>query len=87
MPDQERNPAKPPEPAFVPAVRIQESIVAAAETRTLRWLAQRTPRWINSDHLTLLGFVAQCMTGVCYALARRYRYALLAGIVCLAINC
>jgi hypothetical protein len=71
----------------VPAVRIQESIVAAAETRTLRWLAQRTPRWINSDHLTLLGFVAQCMTGVCYALARRYRYALLAGIVCLAINC
>jgi phosphatidylglycerophosphate synthase len=72
--------------AFVPAVRIQESIVAAAEARTLRWLAQRTPRWINSDHLTLLGFVAQCMTGVCYALSRRHPYALLAGIGFLALN-
>jgi archaetidylinositol phosphate synthase len=71
---------------FVPAVRIQQSFVAAAETRALRWLAQRTPRWINSDHLTLLGFLAQAMTGVCYALSRRHPYALLAGILCLAIN-
>jgi hypothetical protein len=27
----------------------------------LLWLAERTPHCINSDHLTLLGFVALCL--------------------------
>jgi archaetidylinositol phosphate synthase len=71
---------------FTPATRLQQSFVAAAEKRTLIWLAERTPRWINSDHLTLLGFAAQCLAGVSYALARWNRYALLAGIVFLALN-
>jgi archaetidylinositol phosphate synthase len=78
--------AKPKELAFVPAVRLQHSFVAAAEKKTLLWLAERTPTWINSDHLTILGCVAQCLAGVCYALARWNRYMLLAGIVCLALN-
>jgi len=72
--------------AFIPATRLQQSFVAAAERKTLVWLAERTPRWINSDHLTLLGFVAQCLAGVCYALARWNHYALLPGIVFLALN-
>jgi archaetidylinositol phosphate synthase len=71
---------------FTPATRLQQSFVAGAEKRTLIWLAERTPRWINSDHLTLLGFAAQCLAGVCYVLARWNRYALLAGIVFLALN-
>src|SRR5579864_4076617 len=71
---------------FTPATRLQQSFVAAAEKRTLVWLAERTPRCINSDHLTLLGFVAQCLAGVCYALARWNRYTLLLGIVFLALN-
>lgn len=71
---------------FTPATRLQQSFVAAAEKRTLVWLAERTPRCINSDHLTLLGFVAQCLAGVCYALARWNRYTLLLGIVFLAMN-
>ena len=71
---------------FTPATRLQQSFVAGAEKRTLIWLAERTPRWINSDHLTLLGFAAQCLAGVCYALARWNRYALLAGIVFLALK-
>jgi phosphatidylglycerophosphate synthase len=71
---------------FVPATRLQQSFVAAAEKRTLVWLAERTPRWINSDHLTLLGFTAQCLAGVCYALARWNRSMLLLGIVFLALN-
>lgn len=76
-----------PEPlAFAPATRLQQSFAAAAEKRTLVWLAERTPRWINSDHLTLLGFIAQCMAGVCYALARWNRYMLLPGVVFLALN-
>ena len=71
---------------FAPAARIQESLVAPAEKRTLIWLAQRTPAWINSDHLTLLGFVSQCLAGACYAMARFNPAALLAGVVCLALN-
>ncbi len=67
-------------------LRVQESWVATAEKRTLIWLAVRTPERINSDHLTLVGFVAQVGAGVCYALAAKNRYALLAVIVCLALN-
>jgi hypothetical protein len=51
--------------AFVHATRIQRSFVASAERQTLVWLARRTPLWINSDHLTLLGFVSQCLVGAC----------------------
>jgi len=76
----------PKEPTFAPATRLQQSFSAAAEKRTLIWLAERTPLWINSDHLTLLGFVSQCLAGVCYALVRWNRYALLAAIVFLALN-
>jgi len=71
---------------FVPAERLQDSIVSSIEKRTLTWLAERTPRCINSDHLTVLGFVSQCAAGVCYALARMNPDFLLAGIVCLALN-
>jgi archaetidylinositol phosphate synthase len=78
--------ASPKELTFIAATRLQQSFVAAAEKRTLVWLAQRTPRWINSDHLTLMGFAAQCLAGVCYALARWNRYMLLLGIVFLALN-
>src|ERR1700719_693664 len=71
---------------FIPAIRLQQSFVAAAEKKTLAWLAERTPPLVNSDHLTLLGFVSQCMAGVCYAMARWNRYTLLLGIVFLALN-
>lgn len=77
---------RPKQPTFVPAIRLQQSFVATAEKRTLLWLAERTPRSINSDHLTLLGFVAQCLAGVCYALARWNRSMLVLGIVFLALN-
>jgi phosphatidylglycerophosphate synthase len=66
--------------------RIQASFLAAAEKKTLIWLADRTPAWINSDHLTALGFVGQIMAGVFYALSRWNRYYLLAVIACLAVN-
>jgi len=44
------------------------------------------PRWVNSDHLTILGFLGMIMAGVCYSLARWNPLALLAAVVCLAIN-
>jgi len=44
------------------------------------------PRWVNSDHLTILGFVAQVATGVCYALSVWDHRMLIAATVCLAVN-
>jgi phosphatidylglycerophosphate synthase len=71
---------------FRQAARVHGSILAAAEKRALVWMAERMPAWVNSDHLTLLGFAAQIATGVCYALAAHDRRMLLAAIVCLAVN-
>ncbi len=71
---------------FKNATRLQDSLTSKPEKRLLIWMAERTPRWINSDHLTLLGFVAQVMSGASYALARWNRYWLLAVIGFLAIN-
>jgi len=67
-------------------VRLQDSWVAPAEKRALLWMAARTPRHIGPDHLTALGIAAQFGAGACYALAHRYRGALLGVIVCLALN-
>ncbi len=69
-----------------PDVRLQESLIAGAEKRALLWLAARTPQGIGPDHLTVLGLVAQIGAGASYALAAWNRYALLAVIVCLALN-
>jgi archaetidylinositol phosphate synthase len=66
--------------------RVQESWVAAGEKKALLWLAVRTPKWIGPDHLTVLGLIAQIGAGVCYALSRWNRYALLGVVACLALN-
>ena len=44
------------------------------------------PEWVNSDHLTVLGFLGMIMAGVCYFLARWNPVALIAAVVCLGIN-
>jgi archaetidylinositol phosphate synthase len=54
---------------FRNAVRVQHTFVTSAEKKVLLWLAARTPRWVNPDHLTALGFVAQFMVGVSYLLS------------------
>jgi phosphatidylglycerophosphate synthase len=71
---------------FRQATRVHGSFLAAAEKRTLVWMAERMPAWVNSDHLTVVGFAAQIATGVGYALAFHDRRMLLAAIVCLALN-
>jgi archaetidylinositol phosphate synthase len=73
-------------PVFSDATRAQLSFVAALEKRCLIWLANRMPRWINSDHLTLLGSLGMLFTGISYWLAKWNRYALLLAIFCLAVN-
>src|SRR5437773_3382111 len=71
---------------FRQATRLQGSILATGEKRLLIWMAERTPAWINSDHLTALGFAAQIATGACYAMARFNRLWLVGCIACLALN-
>jgi archaetidylinositol phosphate synthase len=71
---------------FENASRIHNALTSNSEKRVLIWMAERTPRWISSDHLTLLGFLAQIMAGVSYTLSAWNRDWLLAGIFFLAIN-
>ena len=72
--------------SFSSAQRVQESLLAEGEKRVLTWMAERTPAWINSDHLTGLGFLAQLLTGLSYALASNNTFWLFAGIGFLALN-
>ena len=76
----------PAQPEFISAVRINHSLTASVEKRALLWLAAQAPRCVTSDQLTALGFAAQIAAGVCYALARYDRRALLLVILCLALN-
>ena len=71
---------------FKDAERKQLSMLAAVEKKTLIWLAQRMPAWVNSDHLTGLGFAAMFVAGLCYWAAAYDRRALLLVIVALAVN-
>jgi len=73
-------------PAFAPARRVNRAITALIEKRALEWMAKRAPHWLSSDQLTVLGLTAQIAAGLCYALARFDRYALLGVVVCLALN-
>ena len=49
-------------------------------------MAERTPCWINSDHLTALGLAGLLGAGLSYWYARWNRAGLVAVIVCLAVN-
>jgi archaetidylinositol phosphate synthase len=51
--------------------RHQQSMLAKVEKKALLWLAAQMPAWINSDHLTALGFLAQCAAGVGYMMSSR----------------
>jgi archaetidylinositol phosphate synthase len=55
---------------YKPAKRIHRSLTAASERRLLIWVAERTPRWINSDHLTVLGLLAMFGAGGAYWASR-----------------
>lgn len=72
--------------SFENAVRLQKSITAIPERKLLHWLAARTPAKINSDHLTLLGFLSMCFAGASYAIARWSSFGLPLAIVFLALN-
>jgi archaetidylinositol phosphate synthase len=61
-------------------------LLAPLEKKILIGLAGRMPAWVNSDHLTSLGFIGMVLAGVSYALASRNSLFLVVAVVCLGIN-
>jgi archaetidylinositol phosphate synthase len=51
--------------------RQNDSALASLEKRVLIWIAQRLPRLIGSDHLTLLGLVSMLAVGAAFAASAR----------------
>jgi archaetidylinositol phosphate synthase len=67
-------------------VRVHESVLAAAEKRLLVRIAGRLPRWLHSDHLTLLALAAMMLAGAGYTVARWDRRGLWLVVAALALN-
>ena len=71
---------------FREATRIQQSFITKAEKRALRWLAERVPAAVNSDHLTALGAIGMFLAAASYALVRFDRVGLLFACLFLGVN-
>jgi archaetidylinositol phosphate synthase len=67
-------------------VRLNRSVLAAAEKRLLIWIARRLPLAVDSDHLSLLGLVSMFVTGVGFALMRVTGWGVLIVIAGLLAN-
>ncbi len=71
---------------FHEAERHLAGVTAGAERRALLWLAPRTPPWVTSDHLTLLGLASMAACGVLYAASGRHPWLLVLVNLGLALN-
>ncbi len=67
-------------------VREHYSILAAAEKRTLVWLAARMPEFVTSDHLTIIGFAGMITAGIAFMASSLDNRALLLVPPALAVN-
>jgi archaetidylinositol phosphate synthase len=66
--------------------RINTGMLAGLEKRTLVWMAERLPRWVNSDHLTLLALLSMALAGGAFWAARYWLPALGLVVVALVLN-
>jgi phosphatidylglycerophosphate synthase len=71
---------------FAAATRVNVSLTANAEKRVLVWMAERAPRWVTSDGLTVMGLLAQVGAGAFYVVSRYERGGLLGVIACILLN-
>ena len=78
--------ATPQDFSFTPAQRAHTSLLANAEKRALIRMARGLPQWVNSDHLTALGFLSLMAAGASYWMSSRQPAALFAVIVFLVLN-
>ena len=67
-------------------IRENGGLLAVGEKRVLIWMAERLPRWVGSDHLTLLGLGAMLAAGLAYWVSGSYPLALWLVVVALAVN-
>ena len=67
-------------------IREHGSILAPVEKRALIWTAERLPRWINSDHLTLLGLSAMAVAGVAFLASHWHDASLFIVVGALGVN-
>lgn len=51
------------------SVRIQTSVLNGVEKKVLLWLAERQPKWIDSDMLTFIGFIGAVVIAAGYILS------------------
>src|SRR5260370_13685656 len=56
------------------------------EKKAVIWMAQRMPAWVNSDHLSALGFLALIGVGLSYWYSRHSNTGLILAIVFFALN-
>lgn len=75
-------------PASASAAHVREhgSVLASIEKRTLIWMAERLPRWVSSDLLTLVGAAAMAGAGLAFALTRVTAWSLALVPIFLALN-
>jgi archaetidylinositol phosphate synthase len=71
---------------FKPARREVEGLTASLERQTLQALAARMPAWVQSDHLTAIGFLATMGAGLAYAARPLSPAWLLVAVFFLALN-
>ena len=62
------------------------SILSGLEKRCLVWMAQRMPKWVNSDHLTALGLLGMLGAGASFWAAGDQPLALLGVVIFLFLN-
>jgi phosphatidylglycerophosphate synthase len=68
------------------AERVHRSLLSSIEKETLIWLAQRMPAWVNSDHLTTLGFLSLAGVGVSYWYSQFSKLGLFLAILFFVLN-
>lgn len=51
------------------STRIQTSLINALEKKVLVWLAGKQPKWVNSDHMTFIGFIGALVIGAGFVLS------------------
>lgn len=68
------------------SVRIQTSFLNAAEKKVLLWLAERQPKWTDSDKLTLVGHIGAVVIALGFILANFSVHFLWLSIVGFVIN-
>src|SRR6266478_3232454 len=75
-----------PASEFRSADRSNRSVLASVEKKALIWMAQRMPTWLNSDHLSAIGFVALMGVGLSYWYSRYSNAGLILVIVFFVLN-